>query len=316
MERTVAEQLALCGVCARAKYVRGLEEQPQMVTPTPKKPLEVMEADVVFLDGTIRLTMIDRLTRFAASYPLATKTGEQVKEALLLFLATVGTPGTLVLDQGREFRNFVVRGFLEEFHIRVHWTTPGHPRSHGMIERLHSTLLEHLHLLQIGRGIDGNEAWARALLAYNSSVHSATGKTPLELMRSWQQTDPPVSVLDECEGLVERDEQRKIERVDRANEKATDRWDRVRVGDHVFLRNWYRRRKSDPRFVGPYVVASKLSRFRLRVRDSASGRTRLVHVRETRPSSARRRGQCGDPAIGRVNSDSDTQDPVGDGSSN
>ncbi|KAL1115191.1 hypothetical protein AAG570_007222 [Ranatra chinensis] len=250
--------------------------------------------------------MIDRLTRFAASYPLATKTGEQVKEALLLFLATVGTPGTLVLDQGREFRNFVVRGFLEEFHIRVHWTTPGHPRSHGMIERLHSTLLEHLHLLRIGRGIDGNEAWAWALLAYNSSVHSATGKTPLELMRSWQQTDPPVSVLDECEGLVERDEQRKIERVDRA----------VRVGDHVFLRNWYRRRKSDPRFVGPYVVASKLSRFRLRVRDSASGRTRLVHVRETRLPSARQRVQCGDPAIGRVNSDSDTQDPVGDGSSN
>ncbi|KAL1141027.1 hypothetical protein AAG570_000953 [Ranatra chinensis] len=35
-----------------------------------------------------------------ASYPLATKTGEQVKEALLLFLATVGTPGTLVLDKG------------------------------------------------------------------------------------------------------------------------------------------------------------------------------------------------------------------------
>ncbi|KAL1138334.1 hypothetical protein AAG570_008398 [Ranatra chinensis] len=314
MERTVAEQLALCEACARAKYVRIPEEPPQMVTPTPKKPLEVVVADVVFLDGTIRLTMIDRLTRFAASCPPATKTGEQVKEALLLFLAIVDTPGTLVLDQGREFRNFVVRGFLEEFHISVHWTTPGHSRSHGMIERLHSTLLEHLHLLRIGRGIDGDEAWARALLAYNSSVHSATGRTPLELMRSWQQTDPPVPVLDECEGLVEADEHRKIERVDRANEKATDRWDRVRVGDHVFLRNWYRRRKSDPRFVGLYLVASKLSRFRLRVRDSASGRTRLVHVRETRPPSARRRVQCRDPAIGRVNSDSDTQNPVEDGS--
>ncbi|KAL1130401.1 hypothetical protein AAG570_013339 [Ranatra chinensis] len=78
MERTVAAQLALCVVCARAKYVRLPEEPPQMVTPTPKKPLEVVEADVVFLDGTIRLTMIDRLTRFAACYPLAAETGEQV----------------------------------------------------------------------------------------------------------------------------------------------------------------------------------------------------------------------------------------------
>ncbi|KAL1122718.1 hypothetical protein AAG570_003045 [Ranatra chinensis] len=190
MERTVTAQLALCVVCARAKYVRIPEEPPQMVTPAPKKPLEVVEADVVFLDGIIILTMIDLLTRFAACYPLEAKTCEQVREALLLFLATVGTPGTLVLDQGREFRNWIVRGFLEEFRIREHWTTPGHPRSHGMVERLHSTLLEHLHLLRIGRGIEGDEAWARALLAYNNSVHSATGRTPLELMRSWQQTDP------------------------------------------------------------------------------------------------------------------------------
>ncbi|KAL1138568.1 hypothetical protein AAG570_008631 [Ranatra chinensis] len=164
-----------------------------MVTPTPEKPLEVVEVDVVFLDGTIRLTVIDRLTRFAVSYPLAAKTGEQVREALLLFLATVGTPRTLVLDQGREFRNFMVLGFLEEFHIRVHRTTPGHPTSHGIIERLHSILLDHLHLLRIGRGLNGDEAWSQALLSYNSSVHSATGRTPSELMRSWQQLDPPVS---------------------------------------------------------------------------------------------------------------------------
>ncbi|KAL1129996.1 hypothetical protein AAG570_012939 [Ranatra chinensis] len=158
--------------------------------------------DVANPEEPIRLTVIDQLTRYATSYPLAAKTGEQVREALLLFLATVGIPGTLVLDQGREFRN-----------IRVHWTTPGHPRSHG-------------------GGIEGDEAWARALLAYNNSMHSATGKTPLELMHSWQQTDPPVSVMDECVGLVEGCERRKNDCVDCANEKATDRWEKVQVGVH------------------------------------------------------------------------------------
>ncbi|KAL1130340.1 hypothetical protein AAG570_013278 [Ranatra chinensis] len=106
MERTVAAQLALCVVGARAKHVRIPKEPPQMVTPTPKKPLE---ADVIFLDGTIRLT------------------------------------------------------------------------------------------------------------------------------------------------------------------------------------NWYWKRKSDPRFVGPHVVASKLRQFSLRVRDSATRKMWLVHVRETRPPSARQR---------------------------
>ncbi|KAL1132827.1 hypothetical protein AAG570_010779 [Ranatra chinensis] len=137
-----------------------------MVTLTSEKPLEVVEADLVFLGWAIRLTLIDRLTRFAYNYPLQAKTGKRVREGLLLFLATVGTTRTLVLDRGREFDNFLVRSLLEEFRVKVHWTTPGHSRSHGMIERLHGTLQEDLHILQIGRGMTGEEVWARALLAY------------------------------------------------------------------------------------------------------------------------------------------------------
>ncbi|KAL1130284.1 hypothetical protein AAG570_013222 [Ranatra chinensis] len=103
-----------------------------MVTPTPEKPLDVMEADLVFLDGAVRLTLIDRLTRFAYNYPLQAKTGKRVREGLLLFLATVGTPMPLVLDRGREFDNFLVQSLLEEFKVKVHWTTPGHSRSHSL----------------------------------------------------------------------------------------------------------------------------------------------------------------------------------------
>ncbi|KAL1140014.1 hypothetical protein AAG570_006991 [Ranatra chinensis] len=147
--KMMVEELAPCEVCARPKG------DSQMVTPTSEKPLEVIEADLVFLDGAIRLTLIDRLTRFAYNYPLQAKTGKRISEGLLLFLTTVGTPRTLVLDRGREFDNFLVRSLLEEFRVKVHWTTPGHSRSHGMIQRLHGTLQEHLHILRIGRGMTG-----------------------------------------------------------------------------------------------------------------------------------------------------------------
>ncbi|KAL1139193.1 hypothetical protein AAG570_009252 [Ranatra chinensis] len=53
-----------------------------MVTPTPEK---LLEADLVFLDGAIRLMLIDWLTRFAYKYPLQAKTGKRVREGLLLF---------------------------------------------------------------------------------------------------------------------------------------------------------------------------------------------------------------------------------------
>ncbi|KAL1132064.1 hypothetical protein AAG570_010022 [Ranatra chinensis] len=207
MTKMVAEELAWCKVCARAKYVRTPQETPQMVTPTPEKPLEVVEADSVFLDEAIRLTLIDLLTRFAYNYPLQAKTGKRVRR--------------------------------------------------------------------------------RALLAYNSSLHSATGYTPLELMRAWQREDSRVSIQYVCGELVDYDDRKTRDRVDRLNIKATYRWNRVQAGDYVFIKNWYRRRKTDPQFVGPYIVDTKLLRFRLKVKCVETGRVRVIHANESRPPRTR-----------------------------
>ncbi|KAL1138347.1 hypothetical protein AAG570_008411 [Ranatra chinensis] len=152
-----------------------------------------------------------------------------------------------------------------------------------MIERLHGRLQEHLHILRIWRGMTGEEAWVRALLAYNSSLHEATGYTPLELMRAWQREDSPVSIEYVCGELVDQADRKKRDRVDRLNNKATDRWNRVQAGDYVFIKNWYRRRTTDPRFVGPYIVDTKLSRFRLKVKCVETGHVRVIHANESRP---------------------------------
>ncbi|KAL1124342.1 hypothetical protein AAG570_000971 [Ranatra chinensis] len=105
MAKMVAEELARREVCARAKCVRTPQETPQMVTPTPEKPLAVVEADcavVVFLEGAIRLTLIYQLTRFAYNYPLQAKTGKRVKEDLLLFLADQVIERHLVIRFARD----------------------------------------------------------------------------------------------------------------------------------------------------------------------------------------------------------------------
>ncbi|KAL1109954.1 hypothetical protein AAG570_014111 [Ranatra chinensis] len=49
LTKMVAEELARCEVCARAEYVRTPQETPQMVTPTPEKPLEVVEAEMALM---------------------------------------------------------------------------------------------------------------------------------------------------------------------------------------------------------------------------------------------------------------------------
>ncbi|KAL1110306.1 hypothetical protein AAG570_007839, partial [Ranatra chinensis] len=185
-------------------------------------PHDVLEVDVIFWAGQKVLTVIDRLTRFALGHVLTDKTAGEVRDGLLTYLGTVRTPGMVVVDKGREFDNTRVRALLEEFNIKVHFTTP---RSHGTIERMHSTLAEHLRLLRQDKGVEGAEAIARAVLACNSSIHIVTGAVPLELMRAWQAPEghPPPGVAlvrETARGAME-------ERVGRINdERASDRWDR------------------------------------------------------------------------------------------
>ncbi|KAL1130237.1 hypothetical protein AAG570_013175 [Ranatra chinensis] len=173
----IAKIIAECGICATAKYERSPEQTPQMLTPTPERRLDVVEADVMFLAGLRVLTMVDRLTSFALAHQLTNKTAAEVYTGLLSFFGTVGLPGTLG--------------------VKANFTTPGHPRSHGTVERLHNTMAEHLRLLQIDRGLEDSEAVARAVLAYNQSIHIATDAVPLELMRTWQMPagSPPPDVV-------------------------------------------------------------------------------------------------------------------------
>ncbi|KAL1110444.1 hypothetical protein AAG570_007975 [Ranatra chinensis] len=76
-----------------------------------------------------------------------------------------------------------------ELGIQLLFTTPGHNRSHGAIERLHNTLGEHMRLLEQSRGLKGSVAVQAAVRAYNHSIHKTTGAQPLELMRQWQRSE-------------------------------------------------------------------------------------------------------------------------------
>ncbi|KAL1141023.1 hypothetical protein AAG570_000949 [Ranatra chinensis] len=185
MPKTVARVIALCKPCAEAKYERSPEQTPQMLTPTPTKPLAVVEADVMFWTD---------------------RTADRVCEGLLEFFGTVGRPGALVMDKGREFNNAKVRTLLKEFR---------------------STITEHLRLLKLDRGLKGAEAIARAILAYNNSVHVATNAVPIELMRTWQlpADSPPPDIALRKAGEVTRGSKEK--RTEAVNEKrASDRWER------------------------------------------------------------------------------------------
>ena len=119
---------------------------------------------------------------------------------------------------------------------------------------------------------------ARAILAYNNSIHSVTGQTPLEIMLTWRQTNPTELAL--VQGRTSREKEKRTTEFNRV--KATDTYNKIKIGDKVFVKNFCRRRKSDPHYKGPYIVTQKLKHFRLKLKSEAhpGHRSRVVHTNE------------------------------------
>lgn len=63
-----------------------------------------------------------------------------------------------------------------------HLNTPRHPKGRESIERLHSTLSDHLREYQGELGLEIDIAMRKAVAAYDHSNHSITGFSPVEVL--------------------------------------------------------------------------------------------------------------------------------------
>ncbi|XP_063891879.1 retrovirus-related Pol polyprotein from transposon 297 [Helicoverpa armigera] len=183
MKNDITKYINECVICGCAKYDRNPIRQQFRIVPPPTKPFEIIHADVLTLEQEKYLTLIDSFSKYAQAYRMVDCTAPNIVKSLLKFSTHHGYPMTLVTDQGTEFTNQVVSEFLR-LHKIQHRTTAAHaPNENGMIERFHSTLIEHLRILKLQHK---NESAANlvsyALLAYNSSIHNLTKCRPFDLI--------------------------------------------------------------------------------------------------------------------------------------
>ena len=152
-------------------------------------PLQMIATDIMgpfpksATGNTHILVVSDYFTRWAEAYAIpnleaATIAKKLTKEFILRF----GPPEQLHSDQGRNFESRVITELCKLLGIAKTRTTPYHPQSDGLVERLNRTLLNMLSTAVT----DQQEAWEDHLqsmcMAYNTSVQSTTGYTPFFLM--------------------------------------------------------------------------------------------------------------------------------------
>jgi len=129
------------------------------------------------------ITVMDHFTKFGFAFPVRNHEAPTVAKYLVkrVFL-TYGVLLQLLSDRGAEFEGNIFREVCEMLGVDMIRTTSYKPSTSGALERMHRTLNTMLGKMVDEKQKDWDAHVAYAMAAYNASVHSSTGFSPIRLL--------------------------------------------------------------------------------------------------------------------------------------
>lgn len=266
MRQSIQKFINNCEVCVRTKYDRNPIKVKYNVTPTASRPLETLHMDTMTMEKTKFLTIIDPFSKFAQAYPLKSSNAIDIVDTLLKHFSLFGIPTNITTDNGPEFQNSMVREFMILHKINLHFTSSQHPESNSPIERFHSTIIEHIRILnekEETKQDDVRKKVKYALLAYNNSIHSASGLTPFSLlyghidqktlfdmnMEKTLATNYLTTHKDKMKVLYAQTHEKLSQKKERAIEKLNeDREELPEIPAEVYIRTVQKQSKTKPKY--------------------------------------------------------------------
>ena len=185
MKQSIQKIINNCEVCLICKYDRNPIKVKYNITPTASKPLEIVHVDKITLDNSKFLTIVDSFSKFAQVYPLKSSNSIELVKGLITYFSHHVIPSIIISDNGAEFHGSLIRELMEFYNIKIHYISSQHPDSNGVVERFHSTLIEHIRLLKSRKEFVNDTIQTKvcyAVIAYNASIHSTTKLSPCEIL--------------------------------------------------------------------------------------------------------------------------------------
>ena len=175
-----------CLTCQQAKSATGLQRQWRELPPV-QQPLERISIDITEMTAArgghrYVLTIVDHFSRFVKLTKLRSRQAEEVIRGIRSFVGDYGVPRTLLADNACEFRSHLMTVFCRAHGIGITYSTPYHPQSNSITERLHRTLKSVLACLSRGQPTKWPEYLTQCQQILNAAVHETTGEQPHYLM--------------------------------------------------------------------------------------------------------------------------------------
>ena len=125
--------------------------------------------------------IVDYCSRFAYAEPARDATAESAFAIIRKYIHRYGIPKEILSDNGSEFAGVFAAGLPKG--VKFTHSTPRHPQTNGMVERLNRSLSQNMRtLISDPKHRDWDTRLPAAVYAYNTAVHDVTGFTPFFLM--------------------------------------------------------------------------------------------------------------------------------------
>ena len=293
MYKDIRNYIQVCEVCQkRAKMKR-------------KEPLYYIQVGWAFerieinLVGPLTITKQNNCyiivaTDYLIRWPEAKAVPDAGAETLAKFIfedivCRHGVPQVILSDNGKNFASEIVKILCEKFLIKHTFSSPYHPQTNGMVERLNRTLCNSLAKVK-----EQDENWdihiPAVLFAYRTKRHSTTGYTPFQLAYGCQakmlietlllveniDTDKEITLEDSILQWVfelidelpyqHNEAHRNTEKSQKKQKVRFDmniRKEEFEIGDKVWVQRKdlenSRSAKFEDKRIGPFIIQSKLN---------------------------------------------------------
>lgn len=238
LDKDVETYIQKCHACQLVSQPPPPE--PIVSTPMPDQPWSHVAIDLCgpFPTGEMLIVLVDYYSRWVEASILRTATSATIIRWLETVFSTHGYPHRITSDNGSQFVSSEFLEFLEHHGIKKHSITPLWPSANGCVERMNSVFLK-----AFRTAVAEEKNWKAILpdflLAYRTTPHSTTGKSPAELLFG-RQIRTKLPEMRQTKSAVpdvrRRDEQAKEKSKVYADSKRNAKVSKAKEGDKVLLK--------------------------------------------------------------------------------
>ena len=172
-----------CDLCASRKG-HNAKLEPQWDSTMLRIALDILGPLPLTENGNRYLLIIaDYFTKWPEAYAIPNQEAATVARILVNeVICRFGVPLEIHSDQGRNFESALFKEMYSLLGMSKTRTTPLHPQSDGMVERMNRTIEAQLSMFIQDHQRNWDEFIAPLMMAYRSSIHDTTKCSPAKLM--------------------------------------------------------------------------------------------------------------------------------------